>query len=56
MDAQCPDCGATIPLDNDIANGDVVSCPCCSGEFVVKIEIDGCSLSELIIEGEDWGE
>ena len=56
MEGQCPDCGATVPIPDDATNGEVVTCPCCGLEFTVKIEIDGVSLSELTIEGEDWGE
>ena len=56
MEGQCPDCGATVPIPDDTTNGEIVTCPCCGLEFEVKIEIDGCSLKELTIEGEDWGE
>jgi len=56
MEGQCPDCGATVPVSDDATNGEIVTCPCCGLEFEVKFEIDGVSLSEVTIDGEDWGE
>jgi alpha-aminoadipate carrier protein LysW len=41
---------------DDVVNGEIVTCPCCGLEFETKIEIDGISLKQLTIEGEDWGE
>jgi len=56
MESQCPDCGATVPVPDDATNDEIVSCPCCGLELKVHIEIDGVSLSEITIDGEDWGE
>jgi lysine biosynthesis protein LysW len=56
MEGQCPDCGTTVQVSNDYKNGEIISCPCCGTELIVKIEIDGVSLTELPLEGEDWGE
>jgi len=56
MKYYCPDCGGRIDIENDVEEGEIVTCPTCGLEFTVKIEIDGISLNQLVIEGEDWGE
>ena len=55
-DYYCPDCGAKIDIPEDVEEGEIITCPCCGLEFIVKIEIDGYSLNQLVIEGEDFGE
>lgn len=53
----CPDCGGEIIIDEyTIVSGEIVSCPSCGLEFEIKIEIDGLSLNELTLTGDDWGE
>ncbi len=57
--AKCPDCEADLIVPEDVAKGEILSCPGCGLELEVK-EISnggGCiDLQELTLEGEDWGE
>ncbi len=55
--ANCPDCDAEIEVQDDVMKGEILSCPSCGLELeVTKIEGDCVELTELGIEGEDWGE
>ncbi len=57
MMAKCPDCDADLTVSDDAAKGEIVSCPECGLELEVK-QVNGSKLelTELVIEGEDWGE
>ncbi len=57
MMAKCPDCDADLKVSEDAEKGELVSCPECGLELEVKqVNGDKLELSELVIEGEDWGE
>ncbi len=57
MMAKCPDCDADLNVADDAEKGEIVSCPECGLELEVKqIQGDKLELTELVIEGEDWGE
>ena len=53
---KCEDCEAELLLDNDVQDGDIISCPCCGLEYEVKYVNGLVTLKQLSIEGEDWGE
>jgi len=57
MTFMCTDCGAGIEMPDDAIDGEIVSCPDCGLDYVVQESESGekC-LTELNIEGEDWGE
>lgn len=51
--AECPVCGAEIVLDEDVEEGEIISCDDCGSE----LEVEGKdSLREAPQEEEDWGE
>ena len=51
--AECPVCGAEIPLDSDIEKGEIVACDDCGSE----LEVTGPdSVQEAPQEEEDWGQ
>ena len=53
----CDDCGAHIDIPEDLLINEIIGCHDCGLDYVVsKNEIGELSLTELIIEGEDWGE
>ncbi len=57
MMAKCPDCDADLQVSDGAAKGEIVSCPGCGLELEVKqISGEKLELTELVIEGEDWGE
>ena len=57
MTTTCTECGSEVKVDNNVVDGEVLSCPVCGLDHVVKIDASGnISLKELAIEGEDWGE
>lgn len=53
----CDDCGAPINFPEDVITDEIIGCSDCGLDYVVvKNETGELSLSELLIEGEDWGE
>lgn len=45
---KCPDCDATIEVDDDVEDGNVYSCPDCG----LELEYKAGNLVEFTIEGE----
>jgi lysine biosynthesis protein LysW len=57
MTTTCTECGSEVKVDNNVVDGEVLSCPVCGLDHVVKVDASGnIFLKELAIEGEDWGE
>ena len=57
MNLTCDDCGAFIMLPEDLMVNEIIGCHDCGLDYVVsKNDIGEVSLTELLIEGEDWGE
>jgi lysine biosynthesis protein LysW len=57
MENLCSECGSEIEVENGALDGEIVSCPICGLDHVVKVDATGSmKLVELAIEGEDWGE
>ena len=53
----CFDCGCNIEIPNDALTGEIIGCPDCGLDYVIEENESGNKqLSELLIEGEDWGE
>jgi len=53
----CTDCGYEIIVPKDIQDNEVLTCPCCSLEFVVNVLAeDVFKALPLEMEGVDWGE
>ena len=48
----CPDCYFEIIIDEDVEEGEIISCPSCG----LELEYKKGELIPLTIEGEDWGE
>ncbi len=55
MTANCPECDATITLNDDVVEGEIVVCPDCAAELEV-MSVDPPTLALAPEEGEDWGE
>ena len=55
MEAQCPECAATIEMDDDVMQGEIIDCPDCGVELEV-IELEPLTLDLAPEEEEDWGE
>jgi alpha-aminoadipate/glutamate carrier protein LysW len=51
----CPECDATLTLDNDLIDGEIVPCPDCGAELEV-ISVDPIELALAPMVEEDWGE
>jgi alpha-aminoadipate carrier protein LysW len=57
MGNSCMDCGGYLEVPYDSIIGEIVGCPDCGLDFVVEEdEVGSKQLTELLIEGEDWGE
>ncbi|MBN2335074.1 lysine biosynthesis protein [Candidatus Bathyarchaeota archaeon] len=53
----CVECGAEITMEDDAQKGEITSCPDCGTDYVVELDEKGFKhLTELNLEGEDWGE
>jgi lysine biosynthesis protein LysW len=52
----CPCCGAVLLILQDSKDGEIISCSNCGAELEVHINRGVLTVSELQIEGEDWGE
>ena len=51
----CPECGATVKLENDVVEGEIIACEECGAELEV-ISVDPLELELAPEEEEDWGE
>jgi transcription elongation factor Elf1 len=49
---KCPDCDCELIVPADYLNGEIFQCPCCG----LEMEFKNGELSQIVIEGEDWGE
>ena len=57
MKFTCNDCGAVIDFPENVLINEIISCQDCGLDYVVIQDESGAlSLSELQLEGEDWGE
>ena len=52
---ECPECGATVELDDDVITGEIIECPDCAVELEV-ISVDPIEIELAPEEDEDWGE
>lgn len=53
--AACPECGATIDVDYDVVEGEIVMCDECGAELEV-VSADPLEFDLAPEEEEDWGE
>jgi alpha-aminoadipate carrier protein LysW len=54
---ECPQCGATIEVPDDVVMGEILDCPDCGTELeVIEVNDSEIKISTAEIEGEDWGE
>jgi alpha-aminoadipate/glutamate carrier protein LysW len=51
----CPECDATLTLNNDLIEGEIVPCPDCGAELEV-ISVEPLELALAPTIEEDWGE
>ncbi len=51
----CPECEGEVKLDDDVMEGEIVSCPDCGVELEV-VSVKPLKLSPAPEEEEDWGE
>ena len=57
MTILCTECGSEVEVNDNVIDGEIISCPICGVDHVVIVDSSGLiSLKELTIEGEDWGE
>jgi alpha-aminoadipate carrier protein LysW len=55
MTALCPECEATLTLDN-VLQGEIVVCPDCGLDLEVTATSPALALAPAPLEAEDWGE
>ncbi len=55
METTCPECDATIALNADTMEGEILTCPDCAAELEV-ISVNPPELALAPEVGEDWGE
>lgn len=53
---KCKDCDGNIAITDSDSCGDVITCSSCGLEYELKNIKGKLELTELSIEGEDWGE
>ena len=57
MSFTCLDCGAGFEIPADTLINEIVGCPDCLLDYVIKKnEAGSLDLEEFVIDGEDWGE
>jgi alpha-aminoadipate carrier protein LysW len=56
MNANCAECGGSVPVADDALKGEIVSCPDCGTEFEVKEMGSTVQLVAAPKIEEDWGE
>jgi len=57
LKAECTECGAAIPVPDDVIVGEILSCKECAAEYeVAGISNGGAVLKAAEKVGEDWGE
>ncbi len=53
----CIDCGLSLEIPEDAIEGEIIGCPDCGLDYVASpTETGSMTLTELVLEGEDWGE
>ena len=52
---ECPECGADVPVTENVESGELVECPECGVELEVT-GTDPVALQAAPQEEEDWGE
>ena len=52
----CTDCGGIVDFSDDCLVSEILSCPDCGLDYVVVEDSGLLTLTELTLEGEDWGE
>jgi len=55
MNGECPECAATVPVDEGVQLGEILVCPDCGVELEVT-SLDPLTLALAPREEEDWGE
>ncbi len=55
MEANCPECDASISLAADVVKGEIILCPDCGAELEV-VDLNPPVLQLEPEVGEDWGE
>ncbi|WP_081752489.1 lysine biosynthesis protein LysW [Kallotenue papyrolyticum] len=53
--ATCPECDATLTLNDDLVEGEIVPCPDCGVELEV-VAVEPLELAPAPEIEEDWGE
>ena len=53
---KCIECDASIPIPNDVLEGEIVTCPDCGASFELIKASDGFELKPAQTVGEDWGQ
>ncbi len=51
----CPECGASVDLEFDVVEGEIIACEECEAELEV-ISVNPLELDLAPEEEEDWGE
>jgi len=52
---ECVECGAEVPLPDDVETGEIVDCPTCGTELEV-VDVDPPVVEPAPELEEDWGE
>jgi ribosomal protein S27E len=52
---KCLDCGNTFKIDA-VSDGDLVACPICEADYIVRVKDGKVEIKESVYEGEDQGE
>lgn len=55
MIVKCLDCGNTFKIDA-VSDGDLVACPICEADYIVRVKDGKVEIKESVYEGEDQGE
>ena len=57
MEVKCLECGAVIPLPDDVMVGEIITCPDCGQDYEVwDLNGEEVVIRPAELEGEDWGE
>jgi ribosomal protein S27E len=52
---KCLDCGNTFKIDA-LSDGDLVACPICEADYIIRVKDGKVEIKESVYEGEDQGE
>ena len=57
VEVKCLECGAVIPLPDDVMVGEIITCPDCGQDYEVwDLNGEEVVIRPAELEGEDWGE